>query len=152
MRFALTGEGLRCARAASWNQGRSAPGALAASARGGNMARVMVVCSLGSWAFLRPSAAGQPLQPGGRKLASETSRTFLSAEALWTARPPPANMAVFGAEPPSSSGETVRNAHHFIAAALDANREHESLDGSQVSLVRVFYAHGYAAPDLLNSQ
>src|ERR1700753_3680969 len=52
-------------------------------------------------------------------------------------------MAGLGPEPPSSSGEaSASGALH--AAALDANREHESLDGLRVSLVRVFYAHGHA--------
>lgn len=55
----------------------------------------------------------------------------------WTARPPPAIMAGFGAAPPSASVDTPPKAEYHSAVTPDANREHPDQGCAAIALVRV---------------
>jgi hypothetical protein len=73
---------------------------------GGNMDRDRVML-LALCLASEGHCSGTAAAAGGSELARATSRALLRAETLWTARPTPANMAGFGAAPPSASVVTV---------------------------------------------
>jgi len=72
--------------------------------------------------LIKAIARCQTEQPGVDHQPVRLVETLLRAEALWTARSPPAIIWPFGAAPPSAPVETLKES--FMPAALGANREH----------------------------
>lgn len=82
-------------------------------------------------------AADQPRQPGAENLPERQAGRFYEFP-RWTARPTPANMARFGAAPPSTSVRNSANWRNFIQPSTpDANREHADQACAAIALVRV---------------
>jgi hypothetical protein len=83
--------------------------------------RVVVMVVAHWFRPIKAVARCQTEQPGVDHQPVRLVETLLRAEALWTARSPPAIIRSFGAAPPSASVETRKGFHD--RRALDANRE-----------------------------